>query len=109
MALMHRDHDGGILAALALVNRDRVRESQFVERREIIFGVILVEHDTRPPARGIDRYDPADLAVEDQLVVIVAQLDDAIAFTHSTIARAQLAPTRIQQLLQLAIQRLRAE
>ena len=40
---MHRDHDRRILAALALVNRDRVGESELVEVGEVVLGAALVE------------------------------------------------------------------
>src|ERR1700722_16271087 len=56
----------------------------------------------------INRKDAANRAVEDELIVIVAQLNHAIALAIASIAGAQLAPTGIKQALQFAFQGLRA-
>jgi len=51
----------------------------------------------------------ADRTVEDGLVVVVAQLDYAVALAKRAVAGAEFTSCRIQQGLQLAIQSVRAE
>src|SRR5580698_396766 len=46
VALMHRYYHRRILAPLALVNRDRIRESELVEVGKVVLGATLVEHRT---------------------------------------------------------------
>ena len=96
--------DRGILAALALVHRYRVGEREFVEFRELVFGVGFLEPDVDSRLGCIDPENPADRSVEDAFVIVVAQLDDAIALTKGPVTRANFPPDGIQQVLQLAIQ-----
>ncbi len=106
---MERDHDRGILASLALVHRDRVSEPQLVELGQLVFRVIVLESDADAAALGVDRRDTSDLAVENQLVVVVAQLDHAVAHAERPVTGANFVAGRIQQRLQLMVERMSAE
>src|ERR1700730_17648611 len=69
----------------------------------------LLNHDPDLAALGIDRRDTPDRAVEHQLLVVVAQLDNAVALAQGAVARADLPPPRIYEVLQLTIQRMHPE
>src|SRR6266699_1790826 len=101
---MYRHHDRRVLAALTLVHRYRVGKRELVEFRELVFGVGFLEPDADPRLGRIDPENPADRSVEDALVVVVAQLDNAIALAKGPVTRADFAPNGIQQALQLSIQ-----
>src|SRR4029077_10646119 len=90
-------------------HRYRVGERELVEFRELVFGVSLLEPNVDSRFGCIDPENPPDRSVEDALVVIVAQLDDAIALAKGPVPGANFSPNGIQQVLQLAIQIVGAE
>src|SRR5579875_356039 len=109
MALMHRHHDRRILAALALMHRNRIGERQFLQVGRVVAGVAVFKGDVDQRPCRIDAHHAANIAVEDLLVIVVPELDYAIAFANFALAEPQLAPLRIEQLLQLAIEQMDAQ
>ena len=56
-----------------------VGEDEFVEVARVIFDGLAIEGDDHRTCAYVDRFDEADVAIIDVLIVIVAQLHDAVA------------------------------
>lgn len=104
MLRVERDHHRRVLAALALVDRAGVRESESVEGGEGIDHDPAVEVDRRPPFGALEGEDAADVTVEDAEVVVVALLHHAIADPQHQTAAAHFVALRIEQRLQLGVE-----
>src|SRR5450759_2838423 len=93
-----RNDDNGILAALALVDGDGVGQPQIVQFMELLADAartgLPYEFDIARGAVFVDAANPANVAVEDALVVVVARLHDFIADAQNSIAPFYLCNRR---------------
>src|SRR5262249_29928521 len=106
---MYRDDDCRILASLTFVHRDGIAEPQLVQLPLIVVGVTFLKPDADAPAPNIARCDPAYRAVENSLFVVIAKLDYTVTLANLALARTNSPSCWIQELLQFAIEHLRAE
>ena len=96
--------DGGVFAALALVDGAGVGELQFVEFVILVGDEFFVEEDGDFAFFFVDAVDDSDVAVKDVLVVIVLDLHDAVADAPFDADHLVARNARIQQFLQEGVQ-----
>ena len=93
-----RYDDDGIFAALALVDGNGVGQHQFVQLMELVANeeraCLLYEFDFERCAVFVNAANPANVAVEDAFVVVVARLHDFIADAQNSIAPFYLCNRR---------------
>ena len=103
LVVEHDDH-GGILAALGLVDGARVGGDDVVE--------IVMRNSYRSAVKPdddlglllVEELDPADVAVEDLEVVVVADLHDLVADAESLVAIGELRTRRGQYGLEFLVE-----
>lgn len=91
--------DGGVFAALALVDGAGVGELQFVEFVVLVGDEFFVEEDGDFAFFLVDAVDDSDVAVKDVLVVIVLDLHDAVAHAPFDADHLVARNARVQEVL----------
>ena len=104
MARIENYDDGGVFAALALMNGAGVGELQFVEFVVLVGDELVVEENGDFALFLVDAVDDSDVAVEHVLVVIVLDLHDAVAHAPADADHLVARNTWIQQVLQERVQ-----
>ena len=104
MAGIENHDDGGVFAALALVDGAGVGELQFVEFVILVGDEFFVEEDGDFALFLVDAVDDSDVAVEHVLVVVVLDLHDAVAHTPADADHLVAGHAWIQQVLQERVQ-----
>ena len=99
----HHD-DGGVFAALALVDGAGVGELQFVQFFVLVGDEFFIEEDGDFPLFLVDAVDDSDVAVEHVLVVVVLDLHDAVAHAPADAHHLVARNARVQQVLQEGVQ-----
>ena len=104
-----RDDDRGVLASLALVDADRVRERERVELGIVDRDVALVDAEGEPTSLRVERANDADVAVVDLAIVVVLQLHDLVARAEPLRAADDLGPSRrVERRLERLVERVDA-
>ena len=104
MARIENHDDGGVFAALALVDGAGVGELQFVEFVILVGDELVVEENGDFALFLVDAVDDSDVAVEHVLVVVVLDLHDAVAHAPADADHLMARNARIQQVLQEWVQ-----
>ena len=104
MAGIENHDDGGVFAALALVDGAGVGELQFVEFVVLVGDEFVIEEDGDFSLFFVDAVDDSDVAVEHVLVVIVLDLHDAVAHAPADADHLVARNAWIQQVLQERVQ-----
>ena len=104
MAGIEYHDDGGVFAALALVDGASVGELQFVEFVVLVGNEFFVEEDGDFALFLIDAVDDSDVAVKDVLVVVVLDLHHSVADAPFDADHLVARNARIQQVLQERVQ-----
>ena len=104
MAGIENHDDGGVFAALALVDGAGVGELQFVEFVVLVGDEFFVEEDGDFAFFFVDAVDDSDVAVKDVLVVIVLDLHDAVADAPFDADHLVAGHAWVQQFLQEWVQ-----
>lgn len=104
MAGVEYHDDGGVFAALALVDGTGIGELQFVEFFVLVGDEFFVEEDGDFALFLVDAVDDSDVAVEYVFIVVVLDLHDAVAHAPADADHLVARNTRIQQVLQERVQ-----
>ena len=104
MARIENHDDGGVFAALALVDGAGVGELQFVEFVILVGDELVVEENGDFALFLVDAIDDSDVAVEYVLIVVVLDLHDAVAHAPADADHLVARNTWIQQVLQERVQ-----
>ena len=99
MARIENYDDGGVFAALALMNGAGVGELQFVEFVVLVGDEFFVEEDGDFALFFVDAVDDSDIAVEYVLVVVVLDLHDAVAHAPADAHHLLARNARVQEVL----------
>ena len=100
MAGIENHDDGGVFAALALVDGAGVGELQFVEFVVLVGDEFFVEEDGDFALFLVDAVDDSDVAVEYVFIVVVLDLHHAVADAPADADHLVAGHAWIQQVLQ---------
>src|SRR5262245_28320063 len=111
MLSVQRDHDGGVFAPLAFVNRKGISECKLIKLAKIVNHVTLFVTNDQLLVDLINGADEADVAVEHPTLVVVDNLDDLVAGGKGPAETANLRARRrrAKHLLQAAVQMTRPQ
>ena len=104
MAGIENHDDGGVFAALALVDCAGVGELQFVEFVVLVGDEFVIEEDGDFSLFFVDAVDDSDIAVKNVLVVVVLDLHDAVTHAPADADHFVARNAWIQQVLQERVQ-----
>ncbi len=103
--LGHEGHDDGlVLASLGLVDGDGVGQGDVHELVPLVAHRPAVEVDEQRPPGLVGLEDGADVAVEDVLVVVVADLHDLVARPERARADLKALPAGVEAGLELGVE-----
>ena len=105
----HEDDDDGIFAALRFVDRARIGMHEFIEIGQIVADAASIHIHDDGFVLGVDGDDGADVPIKDILVVVIADLHDAVAQAVLASEAFDFIALRIERFLEDGVEVVGAE